>query len=64
MSLRGNYALGIMITVFCNVVGIFTIPLYLKWLVYSDVSASFDIGKMMLKLFGTLFVPLFVSTSL
>ena len=59
--MNGHVALGILITVVCNVVGIFTIPLYLKWLVYSHVNAKFDIGAMMFKLFCSLFIPLLVS---
>ena len=60
MNLKGHAALGILITVICNIVGIFTIPLYLEWLIYSNANANFDIGKMMLKLFITLFIPLVV----
>jgi len=58
--MKGHVAVAIMTTVVCNVVGIFTIPLYLEWLVYSDVNVEFEIGKMMLKLFYTLFIPLAV----
>ena len=61
MNLKGHAALAILITVVCNIVGIFTIPLYLKWLIYSNANVQFDIGKMMLKLFMTLFIPLVVS---
>ena len=61
MGMNGHVAVAVMTTVICNVVGIFTIPLYLEWLVYSDVNVNFDIGNMMLKLFYTLFIPLAVS---
>jgi len=58
--LKGHVAVSILMTVTCNVVGIFTIPLYVKWMVSSGVSVKFDVADMMLKLFGTLFVPLVV----
>ena len=60
MNLKGDIAVAIMITVVTNIVGIFTIPLYLEWLIYSDVNVQFNVGKMMLKLFLTLFIPLAV----
>ena len=59
--MKGQAALAILIVVICNVVGIFTIPLYLEWLIYSNANVQFDIGKMMLKLFISLFIPLAVS---
>jgi len=64
MNLKGDIAVAIMITVVTNIVGIFTIPLYLEWLIYSDVDVQFDVGKMMLKLFLTLFIPLAIGKCL
>ena len=60
MDVKGHAALGILITVVCNIVGIFTIPLYMEWLVFSNINVKFDIAKLMLKLFLTLFIPLAV----
>ena len=44
MNLKGDIAVAIMITVVTNIVGIFTIPLYLEWLIYSDVNVQFNVG--------------------
>ena len=42
-------------------VGIFTVPLYVDWLLVSGANIEFDVSAIMLKMFLTLFIPLFVS---
>ena len=62
MDLGGHTALAILITVITNIIAIFTIPLYLKWLIYSNANVHFDIWNLMVKLLIMLFIPLAVST--
>ena len=60
-QLGGNYALAVLLTVVCNVVGIFTVPPLLSWLLASKTEVSLDIVGMLVKMLLTLLLPLLVS---
>ena len=59
-QLGGNYALAVLLTVVCNVVGIFTVPPLLSWLLASKTEVKLDIVGMLVKMLLTLLLPLLV----
>lgn len=63
-QLGGNYALAVLLTVVCNVVGIFTVPPLLSWLLASKTEVKLDIVGMLVKMLLTLLLPLLVGKGL
>ncbi|XP_065185092.1 uncharacterized protein LOC135815693 [Sycon ciliatum] len=63
-QLNGNYALALLLTVVCNLVGIGTVPGLLNWLAEFDASVKLDAAKLLLKLVLTLLIPLLVGKAL
>jgi len=62
----GNVILSLILTVVANIVGIFTVPPILGWLVDFDnvggqddaAAIQLDVGQLVLKLVYTLFIPI------
>jgi sodium/bile acid cotransporter 7 len=52
----GNHALSLLLTVSTNILGIFTVPFLLQF-VLSAGQLQFDVGSLVLKLFCTVFIP-------
>ena len=61
MQLNGHGALAVLLTGVCNIVGILTIPTLLKWLLFQNLSVSFNIPALLLKLSLTMLLPPIVS---
>lgn len=64
MQLNGHFALAVLLTVVCNIVGIFTVPPFLKWLLFQNLSVSFNIPALLLKLSLTILLPVIVSANI
>lgn len=62
-QLGGNYALAVLLTVVCNVIGIFTVPPLMSWLLASETKVKLDIVNMLIKMLLTLLLPLLVRPS-
>ena len=52
----GNHALSLLLTVSTNILGIFTVPFLLQF-VLSSGQLQFDVASLVLKLFCTVFIP-------
>lgn len=52
----GNHALALLLTVSTNILGIFTVPFLLQFIL-SAGQLQFDVGSLVLKLFCTVFIP-------
>ena len=52
----GNHALSLLLTVSTNILGIFTVPFLLQFILSSG-QLQFDVGSLVLKLFCTVFIP-------
>eukprot|EP00794_Sanderia_malayensis_P018973 gene18973-20880_t len=63
-QLGGNYALAVLLTVVTNVVGIFTVPPMMSWLLSSSTEVKLDVVGMLTKMLLTLLLPLLVGKAL
>ncbi|XP_012558378.1 uncharacterized protein LOC100203086 [Hydra vulgaris] len=59
-QLKGNYALAVLLTVATNVVGIFTSPLLLKWMLKTEGNFNFDVISLLTNLLLSLLLPLVI----
>ncbi|XP_065674804.1 uncharacterized protein LOC136091317 [Hydra vulgaris] len=59
-QLKGNYALAVLLTVATNVVGIFTSPLLLKWMLKTEGNFNFDVLSLLTNLLLSLLLPLVI----
>ena len=64
MQLNGHVGLAVVLTVVCNIFGILTIPTSLKWLLFQNLSVSFNIPTLLLKLSLTVLLPVIVSINI
>ena len=62
-QMDGHVALALFLTVVTNIVGIFTVPLWIKWLIASSINVKLDLTSMIYKLCLTLFLPLVIGKS-
>jgi len=59
-QLEGNTALALLLTAVANVIGVFTIPVLIKWIVAAGVTFQFDLPGLVVKLSLSMLVPLIV----
>ena len=64
MQLNGHVGLAVLLTAVCNIFGILTIPTSLKWLLFQNLSVSFNIPTLLLKLSLTMLLPVIVSINI
>ena len=63
-QMNGHVALALFLTVVCNILGIFTVPLFIKWLITSNADVRLNLSGLIVKLCLTLLLPLVVGKGL
>ncbi|XP_065676297.1 uncharacterized protein LOC136092305 [Hydra vulgaris] len=63
-QIDGNTALAVMLTIVTNIVGIFTTPLFLKWILTIGSQIKLDVSSLLLNLSLCLLLPILVGKSL